>query len=337
MSNEQIRFGLIGCGRIAQSHILACNETKEVKLVAVADVAEEVAASVSEAVGLSSYYTDFREMADKESLDAVIVCSPPDTHMAVVSDLMKRRVNVLCEKPFTITYDDALNLQLLSEVNGALLMMASKFRFVDDVIRSRGIIQAGMLGDVVLFDLAFCSRLNMNNRWNAKREVSGGGVLMDNGPHAVDIIRFLLGPIEQVQGRHGRQVQGVEVEDTSQLRFQSGGGVIGIVDLSWSILKGTDYYINVHGTEGMLQIGWRDSRYRQVEKADWITFGSGYNKQRAFNHQLRHFVECLRGNQQPIITIDDAVESVRVIEAAYRSVEENRWLLVEREKEVLVS
>ncbi len=207
-------------------------------------------------------------------------------------------------------------------------MMASKFRYVDDVIKAKGIVDSGILGDVILFENVFCSKVDMRDRWNSERSVGGGGVLIDNGTHSVDIARFLLGPIVKVQAEEGRRVQDLDVEDTCRLFFRTAGGAMGAVDLSWSIHKERDAYIEVFGPEGVLSIGWKGSKYRQSEKLQWITFGKGYDKIAAFARQLRNFAGSIRGREAPLITAEDSLESVRVIEAAYRSIEMDKWVEV---------
>jgi predicted dehydrogenase len=142
----------------------------------------------------------------------------------------------------------------------------------------------------------------------------------------VDIARFLLGPIAAVQAEEGRRVQGLDVEDTCRLYFRAASGTMGAVDLSWSIDKERDAYIEVFGPEGTLSIGWRGSRYRQSSKLEWVRFGRGYDKIAAFSRQLRNFAGAIRGREAPLISAEDSLESVRVIEAAYRSLEMNKWV-----------
>ncbi|HWP46794.1 MAG TPA: Gfo/Idh/MocA family oxidoreductase [Candidatus Limnocylindrales bacterium] len=324
--HEPIRIAVIGCGRIAQTHLQACQEASMLELVAVCDINNVVAQSVKEAFGCRKAYDDYRKMLESEKLDAVIICTPPSSHVTIACDAIGYGLHVLCEKPFATRLEDALKMVAYAEKQDRLIMMASKFRFSEDVIKARGIIQSGILGNIILYENVFCSKVNMAGRWNAMREISGGGVLIDNGSHAVDIARFLVGPIVSVQTQHGIQVQPIEVEDTSRFYFQTESGVLGIIDLSWSIYKDSDTYIGVYGTEGTLSIGWQESKYRQSEKLNWVRFGKGYDKQKAFTRQLQHFVNCLLHHEIPIITPQDAVESVRVIDAAYESARFNKWL-----------
>jgi predicted dehydrogenase len=326
-SGGRLVFGLVGCGRIAQTHLEALGQLPDCRLAGVADVREDAAKSVAAQHGCAAF-GDWRQLPDGDALDAVIVCTPPSTHLEIAGHFLERGVHVLCEKPLAVTGGAAEALVARSRAAGRLLMMASKFRYVDDVIKAKGIVDSGILGDVILFENVFCSKVDMRGRWNSRPAIGGGGVLIDNGTHSVDIARFLLGPIATVQAEEGRRVQGLEVEDTCRLYFRTVGGAMGAVDLSWSIHKERDAYIEVFGPEGVLSIGWKGSKYRQSERLDWVSFGRGYDKLGAFVRQLRNFCDSLRGREAPLITAEDALESVRVIEAAYRSLEMDKWVEV---------
>lgn len=328
MSRPPVRVAVVGCGRIAQDHLQAYQGLAQAQVVAVADINEGQARSVAAQFDCKPY-SDYRAMLEAERPEAISLCTPPVTHADITLHALSQGIHVLCEKPLTIHLADAKKVFQAVQQKDLVLMMASKFRFVDDIVKAKGIIDSGILGRVILFENVFCSRVDMRGRWNSRKAIAGGGVLFDNGTHSVDIARFLVGPIATVQAQHGIQVQDIEVEDTSRLYFQSTMGVMGTIDLSWSIHKDNDSYINIFGTEGTLSIGWRESKYRQHEKLNWVVFGTGYNKQKAFLNQLGHFLCCVRGLEIPIITPLDALESVRVIEAAYNSSAVNKWMELE--------
>src|SRR5262249_18997995 len=106
-------------------------------------------------------------------------------------------------------------------------------------------------------------------------------------------------------------------------------GAMGAVDLSWSLHKERDAYVEVFGPDGALSIGWRASKYRQSEKLDWISFGAGYDKTASFARQLANFAGVIRGREAPVITAGDSLAWVRVTEAAYRSMRSGAWVDVE--------
>jgi predicted dehydrogenase len=195
-------------------------------------------------------------------------------------------------------------------------------------VRAKGIVTSGLLGEVVLFENAFTSRVDMAQRWNAKPEISGGGVLIDNGTHSVDLTRYFLGPLAEVQVVEGKRSQGLPVEETVRIFVRSRAGVLGSIDLSWSINKELDSYLNIYGSHGTVSVGWKESRYRQSSGRDWIVFGTGYNKLQALANQIDNFAGAIRGLEALLITPEDALASVEVIEAAYADLRRSHWLAV---------
>jgi predicted dehydrogenase len=235
---------------------------------------------------------------------------------------------VLCEKPFTVTVAEAETVVCTAREKGVKITMASKFRYVDDVIRAKQIVDSGILGDIVLFDNAFTARVDMSKRWNSDPKVSGGGVLIDNGTHSVDIARYFLGPLAQVHVMEGRRGQSLKVEDTVQVFVRSERGAMGTIDLSWSINKELNRYMSVYGTQGTVIVGWKESKYRQSSSPDWVSFGTGYDKVGAFRNQILNFSRAIRGEEVLRINGHDALASVQVIEAAYQSMRQDHWIPV---------
>lgn len=328
------RFGLIGAGGIAQSYLQAFQQTTEAKLIAVADVRPEAAEAMAEQAGCNSY-SSYQQMAEQEELDAIILCTPPVTHLEISCYFLQRKVNVLCEKPLSIDARSARTMLDTAEREGVILTMASKFRYVEDVIRAKSLIASGILGEIVLFENAFTARVEMRDRWNSNPSISGGGVLMDNGTHSVDIMRYFLGPLAEVQTVEGKRIQGLAVEDTVRIFVKSTTGVVGNVDLSWSINKDLDSYIRIYGSQGTISIGWKESKYRQATSQDWITFGKGYNKVQAFTSQINNFARAIRGEEKLLITAEDGLASVEVVEAAYSALRKSQWTIVNSTKDGL--
>jgi predicted dehydrogenase len=213
---------------------------------------------------------------------------------------------------------------------GVILTMASKFRYVDDVARAKAIMASGLIGEVVLFENAFASRVPMGKRWNADPAISGGGVLIDNGTHSVDIMRYFLGSLDRVQVVEGKRVQGLPVEDTVHIFARSARGVMGSIDLSWSIHKELDSYIRIYGSEGTIAVGWRSSQYRRSSSTAWERFGEGYDRTAAFCRGIDNFVDAVRGDDELIVSQADAMASVEVIEAAYAAMHSAQWTSVRR-------
>jgi predicted dehydrogenase len=319
-----LRFAIIGAGAISQGYAQAFQSCDDAEVVAVSDIRLPAAKSLAEVLGCSAF--DSHEKVTEEcEIDAVLVCTPPSNHAAICLHFIERGIHVLCEKPFTIGSKDADTVVEAARDHGVTVTMASKFRYVEDVIKAKQIVDSGVLGDIVLFENTFTSRVDMTKRWNSNAEISGGGVLIDNGTHSVDIARYFLGPLVKVHVMQGRRGQEVEVEDTVQIFVRAATGVMGTIDLSWSINKEVERYISVYGSHGTVIVGWKESKYRQLGSSDWVVFGTGYDKISAFENQIRNFSRSIQGREMLLIGADDALASVEVIEAAYASMNENHW------------
>jgi predicted dehydrogenase len=104
---------------------------------------------------------------------------------------------------------------------------------------------------------------------------------------------------------------------------------MGNVDLSWSINKNLDYYVRIYGSQGTISIGWKESKYKQTSSPDWVVFGNGYDKVQAFQSQIENFAKAIRGEESLLITAEDALASVEVMEAAYRAMGQTQWTAVQ--------
>jgi predicted dehydrogenase len=328
IAHNPVRFGLVGAGGIAQAYAQAFQETQVAKLVGVADVRADAADAIAQSLGCESYATHL-DLVDNEELDAVIVCTPPVSHPNIVDDLCERKVNVLCEKPLAITSASARDMFNSAAKNGVKLTMATKFRYADDVIRAKAIVSSGILGDIILFENVFTGHVDMSQRWNSNPEISGGGVLIDNGTHSVDIMRYFLGPLTELQAVEGKRIQNLPVEDTVRLFVKTETGVMGNIDLSWSMNKEQPSYISIYGSRGTVLVGWKESKYRRSNDDEWISFGTGYNKFQAFRGQIENFSRAIQGEDKLLVSPEDAIASVEVIEAAYASLRADQWKTVE--------
>ncbi len=321
---KKLKFGLVGAGGIAQAYAQAFPQSEYCELVAVADVREDSAKALGELVG-GRVYTDYRSLAEKESLDAVIVATPPVSHPEIACFFLEQKIPVLCEKPLCISLADAERMIATAANMQVQFTMASKFRYCEDAIKAKSIVASGMLGEVVQFENAFNSKVDMTQRWNSNAAISGGGVLIDNGTHSVDIVRYFLGDIQSVLAVDAGGTQGLSVEENVKMFARTTGGVTASIDLTWGLQKEQPNFISIYGTNGTLLIGWRESKYRLHSSPNWTVLGNGYDKVGSFKGKIDNFSKALNGTEALLIQPEDALASVRVIEAAYRSLNQDHW------------
>lgn len=324
----RLRFGLVGAGGIARSYMQVFAELEDAAIIGVADTDVGAAARLADDLGARAAGS-LDELLANVDLDGVIVCTPPNSHPEIALAAINAGIGVLCEKPLAIGIDAAREMVAAAAVGGVPFTMATKFRFVDDVVGARELVQSGVVGDIIQLENTFASRVDMAGRWNSNPSVSGGGVLIDNGTHSVDIARYFLGPIQEVLVVERLRTQDLDVEDSVQLLLRTASEATATIDLSWSYDNATDTYLQIYGTDGALRVGWAESAYRENQSDEWIPFGIGYDKVRCMRNQVENFCAALRGTEPLAITAADAIASVQVISAAYRSLELGDWVSVE--------
>ncbi len=322
--SKEFRLGLVGAGAISRAYEQAIAECGSARLVAVADTNADAAAAMSEASGAAAF-TSHHDLADAGVCDAVIVTTPPSSHADIAIDFVTRGLPVLCEKPLSTDFASARHMIAAARDNGVLLSMASKFRFTEDVITARDMIRNGEIGEPLMLENVFTGVVDMSDRWNSNPALSGGGVLIDNGTHSVDIIRFLIGPISEVFAMPHPALQSLPVEDGVRLIARTDTGAEARVETSWSVHMDRSAFIEIYGTQGAIEIGWTGSRIRRQHGGAWEAYGRGYDKVAAFRRQIDHFVGAVTGQGHEVTDDVSSLASVAVIEAAYRSFQSRRW------------
>ncbi len=332
----RLRFALIGTGGIAQTYAQAFQQSDCCQLVAVADINPDSAKAYAEPFGAKAF-ADYKTLAENSEIDAVIISTPPNTHPEIAMFFMNRKINVLCEKPLCLSVAEAGRMIETAEKTGAVFTMATKFRYCADVVKAKAILASGVLGEVVQFENAFTAKVDMSKRWNSDSAISGGGVLMDNGTHSVDIIRYFLGAITEVLALETSGTQNLSVDENVKLLAKTANGVAASVDLTWGINKELPNFISIYGTNGTLHIGWQASKYKLNSSPDWTIFGNGYDKVQAFKSKIENFRNAITDGEELLTKPEDALASVEVIEAAYKSLNQNLWQRVVEKSEAAKS
>jgi predicted dehydrogenase len=324
--HKPLKVVLVGCGRIAHSYATVIDNRPDMTLAAVVDTNPEAARAFGTSFRCNFHTSLDDYLSGNDPAECAVICTPPSDQTETACRLMQRGISVLCEKPFALDSASALKMVEVSRTFGAQLMMGSKFRYISDFIHAKGLIQAGIIGQVLVFEIDFRDAVDMRNRWNIRPEISGGGVLIDSGGHAIDIARYLIDPVLKVRAEEASRVQSPEVEDTVRLDLCTTSGVIGTINLSWTIKNASDDYVRIYGTQGTLCIGWKNSMYRPNGAVDWIRFGEGYSTLKAITRQMINLAEVLAKEGIPETNAEDGLEAVRVVEAAYQSLPTGKWL-----------
>jgi predicted dehydrogenase len=302
---------------IADAHATAIQASGEAELVSVADPAPDARRAAQERWGCSAYES-VEQMLREVEIDAACVCAPPALHRPLTEQLLHAGVHVLCEKPLAVSGQDAGAMVDLAEERQLTLAVSSKFRFVPDLSEACRLIQAGTIGQPISCGVTLCARIPIKH-WNQRRDLAGGGVVMDNGPHAYDIVTVALGQSPIVTSAvFAPRVLSPEVEDTAEILFRTDGGAIGRIALSWTYFTKDLDYLVVQGRKGTLRIGWAGSGVRLHGKTDWTPFGSGYRKAEAFRSQLAAFLSTA-SNARPAAAPPEMTAALDFVERVYEA------------------
>ncbi|MEZ0605412.1 Gfo/Idh/MocA family protein [Paraburkholderia sp. IW21] len=331
------RLVLIGAGAIGRMHVERARSHAQGEIVAVADPSPQAEAFAREQ-GLR-WFADYRSMLDDVRPEGAIVATPNATHVGVGLDCIARGVPVLMEKPVADTVEQAQQLNSAAVEARVPLLVGHHRRHNPILRRAREIVQSGRLGKpVTATGLATFYKPDayFDVEW---RRRAGGGPVLINLIHDIDMMRFLLGDIVDVQALTSNAVRGFEVEDTAAviLRFANGAlGTLAVSDCAaspwnWDLAAGEAAHyprqqVNTHflsGTDASLTLPQLDIwEYRS---------GKGWHEpltvERSTPHsgdpyaeQLRHFAAVIAGDETPVCSGDDAARTLAATFAVHRAV-----------------
>jgi predicted dehydrogenase len=317
MGDKVIRIGIIGCGSIANAHVQGYQTCTDAKITSVADSVGDRAQEMGSKLGAKAY-SDYHEMLKNEELDGVSICTPPAFHKEIAIAALNAGVNVLCEKPLAINAAEAREMVDAAEKAGKLLVAAFCHRFHEPVMIVRSLIEKGALGKVVMFRNRFGGKVDFSGAWFSKKELAGGGTVMDTSVHSIDLFRYLVGEPNQVTAMMQTVDSRISVEDCNVIVLKTAEGAIGTIEASWATPSSANV-IEVYGSDGTAIVDYStgELRYLAAGSSEWQK--PEMTKPSRFVLQARHFVDCLQGNCRPIVTGFDGLRAAEVIDAAYQS------------------
>jgi UDP-N-acetylglucosamine 3-dehydrogenase len=310
----ELRIGLVGCGGIGAVHARSWQQVEGARVVAACDADPARAEAVSGAAA----YADFASMLESEALDAVDICTPPHLHAPVASEVLRRKIPTLCEKPLARTPGEARQIVEAAEASGTLLMTAFCHRFHPPIEFVRELIDSGKLGRVLMFRNRFGTRFaGVEKRWFSDAQVAGGGALMDTSIHSVDLFRHLVGEVASVGAAvktFHPEIHGVE--DSAAMVLQTEAGAIGTIEASW-MTPWSANVVEVYGENGAAVVDYDtgQTRYRLAGDGDWTRADTGSEDR--FVRELQHFAAVLRGEEKLRVTGRDGLRAVEIIHEAY--------------------
>lgn len=341
---DKIRFGIIGCGVIAPWHARSIVDIEEAELVACCDIIEERAQKLAEEFGARKVYTDHKELLADSEIDAVCVCTPSGLHGPITVDAAKAGKHVMCEKPIEITLPKIDAMIEACRKAGVKLGVIFQRRTSRVWHKIKETIEAGKLGRMVLGD-AYLKYFRSqeyydSGEWRGTWELDGGGALMNQGVHMVDILRWIMGPAESVYALADHLVRKIEVEDTACAVIKWKNGAFGVLQGTTSVTPGMPHRLEFHGelgsilTEGEAITKWAVPGEEEPKEEDNVEIGSSASDPKAIateGHriQIRDLCYAIMEDRDPMVTGEEARKAVELILAIYESARTGKPVFLE--------
>lgn len=335
--SDKVRVGIVGVG-IGSYHAHGYSKLPNVEIAALCDIDVDRLKRTAERFGVKKVYTDYEIMLAEEELDAVSVCTPNVLHAPVAIAALEAGCHVLCEKPLSVNAEEGAKIVAAARKAKGKFMIGMNNRFRGDTQVLKKYIEAGDLGEIYY---AKCGWIRRNGvpgmgSWFTRKEMAGGGPLVDIGVHALDLTLYLMGnpkpvsaygatyakfgPFGKGTGQWGTAVKGGEftVEDLAcgMVRFDNGATLV--LEASWAQHCAEEkLYSEVYGERGGATLEplriYTEAHGRPVDITPSFPNISGHEA------EIAHFVECIVANKQPLATADQALDVMRILDGVYRS------------------
>ncbi len=336
MKRDRVNVGLIGSQFITSIHAEALKACPAAHLMVVASPTPGHAEAFARIHGIPHHHTDYRKILEMPEIDLVVIGAPNYIHAQITVDAAAAGKHIVLEKPMCLNLADADRMLAACRSAKVKLMYAEELCFAPKYVRLKQLLDSGALGEPTLIKQSEKhDGPHAPHFWDVDR--SGGGVTMDMGCHAIEFFRWMLGRprIKSVYAQMATQVHQDKTrgEDNALLILEFENGAIGLAEESWTKLGGMDDRAEVHGSKGVafadllhgnaLEVYSQEGYGYAVEKGGSTKGWSFPIYEEAWNYgfhgEMAHFIDCVRHDQSPRVTGDDARVVMEVLFAAYQS------------------
>ena len=329
-------FSILGSGSIADFHAQAIKNADGANLLGVCG--GRGAEDFSKRYGIKPY-KDLKEMLSDREVDVVNICTPSGLHFDEAVAVLQNGKHTIVEKPVCTTLSDALKLEEIVGKSDPALGVCFQKRFADVNVRIKELLDGDAFGKII-FANAFVKwyrkeEYYTESGWHGDLKLDGGGALINQAIHHVDLLLWMVGEAEEVDAYSATRVHKMEAEDTfsAHLRFKNGG--FGVIQGATSTYPGVDARLEIHGEKGTVILeednvvfwDFLDKDISRPEKTG-ILLGTGASDPTASLSVEGHgavvedFVSALRNDRNPSVDIEEGTRSIKLIDAVYRSAKE---------------
>jgi len=341
----KIKIGIIGTGSISEQHIEAYQNNENVELYAFCDINEERLKFMADKYKITRTFTDMNEMLSLKEIDAVSVCTWNSAHAPCTIAALNAGKHVLCEKPMSVSQEDAQAMKEAAEKNSKLLMIGFVRRYGNDCGILKEFIESDYFGEIYYAKATYLRRNGNPGGWFGDKSRSGGGPLIDLGVHVIDLVRFLMGNPKPVSVYGAtfkklddrRNIKGkkqyiasrttnndiCDVEDLASAMIRFDNGALLSIEASFSLnIKKDEGKIELFGTKGGAKLDPELELYTEVNDymADVkLDAETSLSFDGLFAKEIDHFVSCITDKIPCKSPAQDGIEIMAILDAIYES------------------
>jgi len=351
MTRNTFGIALVGAGNIARTHAAAVAEIPDAHIVCICDAVESASRAFAEWAGGISWTTDLEEMLARDDVDVVNVCTPSGTHAEIAIAAARAGKHLIVEKPLDVTLKRADQIIEAARANGVKLTGIFPYRFRRGALQAREAISSGRLGRLVLADayIKWHRSQEYYRGWHGTWSLDGGGALINQAIHSIDLVQWLAGPVDTTFGRIATLGHQMEAEDTASAVLTFHNGAVGVIQAATSCWPGDPARIELHGTEGTIVleegriVRWALADATPEEERARTTMesqdGRSFEEPTAIAHyghrlQIADMLDAIATGREPRVTGLEARKAIEIVRAIYVSAQTGRvvhYPLVESE------
>lgn len=332
-----MKVGIIGAGLQGKRRAKALKECGDT-LVIVADTSLEKAKPLADELGCQAVGR-WEDGVARQDIEAAIICTPPNLHLPMCLAALNQGKHVLCEKPLALSPSEGEQIVKATQGNKIKLKCGFNHRHHPGIVQAKQWLDKGTIGEPKLLRCRYGigGRPGYNEEWRVNREISGGGQLMDQGVHALDLARYFLGDFKEVFAFLQTSYWDIRVEDNAFCLLKTEKGQVANIHVSWTQWKnlfslelfGDDGYIIVEGLGG----SYGTERAIFGKKNLYKPFAEEVIEFRgddcSWRDEWKEFTSAIKENREPSGDGYDGLEALKLADAIYKSAEKNRVVRLE--------